>query len=329
MHIRWLIFTALTLGLLLPARAENTEQLAPASQTNILSLLPASLQNPELRVLDAVVAADDVYLLLGDPVGRPGLPSAILRLRGDGVPSIASLPEGQPRDLSVDANANVHVLVIPQSRTAEPAIIRCDPSLSACAATPLAKDGRQIWSRRSVAGHVAELSLDGALYLDGAPLLAPASGPGRIVPNRLLAAPGGSRVMRLNQATGTLTVIDPLWPSERLDVVIQGAGFQAALEANHAAAARLLPNASSIAMTIYAAAPAEDGGLFLALSPYNRYAGATILQTTADGRTQRTIRCALPNDPSGEPTATPAYIGVSGNRLYLVSPMGDLLTYRL
>lgn len=324
MYIRCLISAVLALGLSMTAQAENADRLTLISRTNVLTLLPVGLQTPDLRVLDVAVAEDDIYFLLGDGSGRPKHPNAIFRLRGDGTHNVASLPEGRMRGLSVDAALNVHALLLPQSRHTEPKMVRCDAALSACTTTVFADGGRQVWTRRPIQGHVAELSIDGALYMDGARVLVAGS-----EPSRLLATPDGTRLMRLDQASGTLTVIEPSQPSARLVTTINGAEFQAATAANRAARAKLPSNSNSVGLTIYAAAAGKDGHLFLALSPYNRFAGATIIQAAQDGTTQRTIHCSLPKDDTGKDVITPAHLGVSGNRLFLVSWTGDLLTYRL
>lgn len=324
MSIRWLIPAILALGLSMTAQAENVDQLVPVSRSNVLTLLPIGLQSPNLQVLDVAVAGDDVYFLLGDGSGRLSKVNAIFRLRGDGTQNVTSLPEGQVRDLSVDAALNVHALLLPQTRRSEPKMVRCDAALSACTTTAFADGGRQVWARRPIQGHVAELSIDGALYMDGARVLVAGS-----EPSRLLSTPDGTRLMRLDQASGTLTVIEPSQPSARLVTTINGAEFQAATAANRAARANLPPNPNSGGLTIYAAATANDGRLFLALSPFNRFAGATIIQTTPDGTTERTIHCSLPKDDAGTDVITPVHVGVSGSRLFLISPGGDLLTYNL
>lgn len=329
MRIHWIVPLMLVLGLLLPIQAQTLDTLTPVSRVRIFPLLPIDLQSQDLRVLDVATADSDLYFLIGDAFGRPASPNVILRLREDGTHSLVTLPGGGARSLSVDAARNVHALLLPQSRDSEPRMVRCDASLGNCSTTAFPDEGRHIWARHSARGHVVELSVSGALYLDGVQVMTPAVPANRAEPSRLLSAPSGCCVMRLNQVSGALTVIDPSRPSGHVSAVIQGEQFQAALAANRNAWDAMPRNSNSSGMAIYAAAASASGDIFLALSPYNVYTGATIVQVSEDGATKRALRCGLPENDTGKDVIVPGHIGVSGSRLVLVSLTGDLLTYKL
>ncbi len=326
---RW-IFSVLAAVCIVAVQAETTGRLTPVSQQNVLNLLPAGLRTPEQRVLDVAVAGDDLYFLVGLPAARPESAGVLLRLGSDGTPSTKLLPPGEVRSLSVDAESSVLALILPARRGADAQIVRCHPSLLSCSATPFADGGRQIWARRSSAGHVVDLSFDGALYVDGTSLLAaPRALPAPPEPTRLLSTPGDPRVVLLNQASGALSVIDPAQPSQLQSANIHGTAIDAAKERDRGMRASLPAQPGSGGLTIYAATLGEGGKLFTALSPYNVYDGALILETSLDGTAQRTIRCTLPGEGMDKAAISPAHIAVGGNKLILVSGNGEMLTYPL
>lgn len=326
---RW-IFSVLAAVCIVAVQAETAGRLTPVSQQNVLDLLPTGLRAPEQRVLDVAVAGDSIYFLVGLPYSRPENAAAILRVGSDGSRDAMLLPPGEVRSLSVDAESNVHALMLPDRRGAEPKMLACLPSLVSCTAATFADGGRQIWARQSKAGHLVELSFDGALFVDGERLLAaPRALPEAPEPTRLLAAPGQTRTVYLNQVSGALSVIDPTQPSRLQSANIRGVAIEAAKGRDRVMRAGLPAQSGSGGLTIYAAALGADGSLFVALSPYNQNDGALIIQTSLDGTTQRAVHCALPKDQAGDRAISPAHIGVSGNNLVLISGYGDVLTYRL
>jgi hypothetical protein len=131
-----------------------------------------------------------------------------------------------------------------------------------------------------------------------------------------------------------LTILDPARSSSSASRELGGEGIEEALEANRKAAA-MLPvtnpsgNSNSSPISVYAAALSRDGTVYAALSPFNRFEGPLVVQFDKDGTPVRTLRCQLPKDPTGKEVITPAHIGVSGDRLLLVSGKGDVLTYGL
>lgn len=330
MYLRRWIFSVLAAVCIVAVQAETAGRLTPVSQQNVLDLLPTGLRVPEQQVLDAVVAGDSIYFLVGLPYFRPENATAILRVGSDGSRDAMLLPPGEVRSLSVDAESNVHALMLPDRRGAEPKMLTCLPSLLSCNAVPFADGGRQIWARQSQAGHLVELSFDGALFVDGEKLLAaPRALPEAPEPTRLLAAPGQTRTVYLNQVSGALSVIDPTQPSHLQSARIRGTEMEVAAELDRNLRAGLPSEGRAKGLTIYAAALGADGSLFVALSPYNQNDGALIIQTSLDGTTQRAVRCALPRDKAGDRAISPVHIGVSGSNLVLISGYGDVLTYRL
>ncbi|MCZ2155854.1 MAG: hypothetical protein LC114_18455 [Bryobacterales bacterium] len=330
MRLRGLVFSVLAAVCIVSAHAETDGRLTPISQQNVLELLPAGLRAPEQKVLDTAIAGDNLYFLIGLPYTRPESASVILRLGNDGSHDAILLPPGEVRDLSTDAASNVEALMLPSRRGVEPRMVSCRPSLVSCTTTPFPDTGRTIWARRAKAGHVAELSLDGTLFVDGTKLLpAPTAQRAALEPTRLLSTPGATEVVFLNQATGAVSVVDPSQPHQLRSTAIQGTATEAAKQRNREARATLPASGGSVGMLIYAAALNEDGSLFAALSPYNRFDGALIVETSLDGNTRRTIRCTLPATEDGRERITPSHIAVSGPHLVLVSANGELLRYAI
>lgn len=323
------LFLVLAAVGILAVHAEITGTLAPVSQENVLELLPTGLRAAEHRVLDAAVADDNTYFLVGLPYPRSGSAGVLLRVGSDGSHDAKLLPPGEVRSLGVDAELNVQVLMLPERRGADPKMVTCFASLISCSVAPFADENRHVWTRLSRGDHAVELSFDGALFVDGRKLLAAPRAFPAIEPTRLLSMPGDARAVYLNQASGALAVLDPARPSSLQSTNIRGKEFEAVKEQDHTTRAGMPVEGRSGGLAIYAATLSPDGRLFLALSPYNEFDGALVIEASLSGATQRAVRCALPKNQSGERAIHPVHIGVRGNHLILVSGFGDVLTYTL